>query len=129
MKKLTIIILVVLFTSCGNKKAELVELIKKTKNEWYEASMKRGAYSSAANDLRAYQTLLEFSKKNNSKQSYLDAQTYKKSYENDIKDIKNESDEVIKDHNKLQSIAYKWAFKCDDLQLKIDSLELELKKY
>lgn len=129
MKKLAIVLFVIILTACGNKKAEIVELIKKTKNEWYEAEMKRGAYSAAANYLMGYETMLKFSKENNSKQSYADAQAYKKSYEKALKEIKGEPDEVIKDQNKLQSIAYKWAFKCDDLQRRIDSLELELKKY
>lgn len=129
MKKLTFILFTVLLLSCGNKKAEIVELIKKTKNEWYEAEMKRGAYLAAYKYLMGYENMLEFSKKHKSQQSYLDAQTYKKAYENAIKELKDEPIEILKDQNKLHSIADRWEFKADDLQRRLDSLELELKKY
>lgn len=128
MKFLTIVLVAIILVSC-NRKAEIVELIKKTKNEWYEAEMKRGAYMSAYKYLMGYESMLEFSKKNKSQQSYLDAQTYKKAYENAIKELKGEPIETLKDQKKLHSIADKWEFKADDLKRRIDSLELELKKY
>jgi hypothetical protein len=129
MKSLTIIAFILLMMSCGNKKAEIVELIKKTKNEWYEASMKSSSYSYAASKLLAYNTSLSDSKKYGSQLMKDNAQMYKKSYEKAIQDLKGVSAEVLSSQRKLDSIAFKWASKADDLQRKIDSLELELKKY
>lgn len=129
MRKLTLFVMVVLFISCGNKKAEIVELIKKTKNEWYEASMKSSSYSYAASKLLAYNTSLTDSKKYGSQQMKDNAQMYKKSYEKAIVDLKGVSPEILNSERRLDSIAFKWASKADDLQRRIDSLELELKKY
>jgi hypothetical protein len=129
MRKLTLIVAVALFISCGNKKVEIVELIKKTKNEWYEASMKSSSYSYAASKLLAYNTSLSDSKKYGSQLLKDNAEMYKKSYEKAILDLRGVSQEILNSQRKLDSIAHKWAFKADDLQRRIDSLELELKKY
>lgn len=129
MKSLTVIAFVLLMASCGNKKAEIVELIKKTKNEWYEASMKSSSYSYAASKLLAYNTSLSDSKKYGSQLMKDNAQMYKKSYETAIQDLRGVSPEILNSQRKLDSIAFKWADKADDLQRRIDSLELELKKY
>jgi hypothetical protein len=118
-----------LLTSCGNKKAEIVELIKKTKNEWYEASMKSSSYSYAASKLLAYNIALSDSKKYGSQQMKDNAQMYKKSYEKAIQDLKGVPSDILNNQRKLDSIAYKWAFNADDLKRRIDSLELELKKH
>lgn len=129
MKNLTVIVFVILMASCSNKKAEIVELIKKTKNEWYEASMKSSSYSYAASKLLAYNTSLSDSKKYGSQQMKDNAQMYKKSYEKAIQDLKGVFPEILSSQRKLDSIAFIWASKADDLQRRIDSLELELKKY
>lgn len=128
MKYLYLLALTILF-SCGNKKAEIVELIKKTKTELHEADMSRMDYSSAANKLEAYNSTLESSRKYKSKQMEMDALAYKEGYEVAITHLKGVSPDTLKDPKKLTSIALKYEIKTWDLKRKIDSLELELKKY
>lgn len=129
MKIINCLLAIILLSACGNKKAEIVEEIKKTKNEWYEADTKRADYNSAANKLDAYHSTLEASKKYRSKQMEMDADTYKKAYETSITHLNEVSPDTLKDSKKLHSIAFKYEMKASDLKRRIDSLELELKKY
>lgn len=129
MKKLTFIAFILLLASCGNKKAEIVEEIKKTKNELYDADLNRRDYSSAASKLEAYHSMLEASRKYKSKQMEMDAQTYKNGYEVAIKHLKGVSPDILKDSKKLHSIALEYEMKTWGLKSRLDSLELELKKY
>lgn len=128
MKYLYLLALPILF-SCGNKKAAIVEEIKKTKSEFSEVDIKRHDYNSAATKLQAYYSTLESSRKYKSKQMEMDAQAYKEGYETAIKHLKGVSPDTLKDVKKLNSIALKYEMKTWDLKRKIDSLELELKKY
>lgn len=130
MKYLCLLLAFYLLSSCGNKKAEIVEQIKKTKNDWYEADMKRSAYLSAAKYLMSYEMETQYIKKfGSSDQAQKQRQIYKEAYEGAIKELKDEPAEILKDQNRLSSIANKWEFKADDLKRRLDSLELELKKY
>jgi|ERR1051325_8686325 hypothetical protein len=129
MKYLCLLFVIYLLAGCGNKKAEIVEEIKKTKNELAEAEMNRGTYSSAANSLQSYNTLLDDSKKYNSKQMASQAQIYKEGYETAIGHLKGVPGYILKDHKKLDSAAVFWEWKSKDAKSKIDSLEMELKKY
>lgn len=129
MKYFYYLLAMLLFMSCGNKKAEIVELIKKTEAELQEADMTRRDYSSAANKLESYYTTLESSRKYKSKQMEMDAQAYKEGYEMAIKHLKGVSPDTLKDVNKLNSMALKYEMKTADLKRRIDSLDLELKKY
>lgn len=129
MRKLTLIATVALFLSCENKKVEIVENIKKTKNELLEARMISKSYSYAASKLLVYNISLSDSKKYGSQQIKEYAQIYKKSYERAIQDLKGVSPEILKSQKKLDSIALVYEMKTLYLAHKIDSLELELKKY
>ena len=129
MKYLCPLLAFYLLASCGNKKAEIVEEIKKTKNELAEAEINRGTYSSAASSLEKYQSLLDDSKKYNSKQMARQADIYKEGYETAIGHLKGVPDQILKDHKKLDSAAMFWEWISKDAKRKIDSLELELNKY
>lgn len=129
MKIIYCLFVIILITACGNKKAEIVEEIKKTKNEWAEAEISRKQITSAANKLESYYSSLEASKKYNSKQMQMDAQVYKEGYEMAIQQLKGISPDTLKDSKKLNLVAFKYEMKANDLKHRIDSLELELKKY
>lgn len=129
MKYLCLLLAFYLLISCGNKKAAIVEEIKKAKNELIEAEMNRAAFASAANRLQSYQSMLESSRKYHSKQMEMDALVYKGGYEREIQNLKGVPDEILKDSKKLDSIAFVWEWRGKDAKRKIDSLEIELKKY
>lgn len=129
MKYLYLLLAFYLLPSCGNKKAIIVEEIKKAKNELIEAEMNRSAYSSAANRLHGYQRMVESSRKYHSKQMEMDALVYKEGYEREIQNLKGAPNEILKDGRKLDSVAFVWEWRGKDAKRKIDSLELELKKY
>lgn len=129
MKYFYYLLAIILFVSCGNKKAAIIEEIKKAKTELQEADMSRRNYSSAANKLESYYSTLESSRKYKSKQMEMDAQAYKEGYETAIQHLKDVSPDTLNDVKKLNSIALKYEMKTWDLKHRIDSLELELKKY
>lgn len=129
MKYFYYLLVSLLFISCGNKKAEIVEEIKKAKTELQEADMNRRDYSAAANKLKSYYSTLESSRKYKSKQMEMDAQAYKDGYEMAIKHLQGVSADTLKDIKILNSMALKYEIKTWDLKRRIDSLELELKKY
>ena len=129
MKYLCLLLAFYLLISCGNKKAEIVEEIKKAKNELIEAEMNGSAYSSAAKRLKAYESMLESSRKYHSKQMEMDALAYKQGYEREIQNLKGVPHEILKDSKKLDSVAIFWEWRGKDTKRKIDSLEMELNKY
>jgi hypothetical protein len=129
MKIIYCLLVIIVFSACGNKKAEIVEEIKKTKNELAEAEISHKQITSAANKLESYYSSLEASKKYNSKQMQMDAQVYKEGYEMAIQQLRGISPDTLKDSKKLNSVAFKYEMKANDLKRRIDSLELELKKY
>jgi hypothetical protein len=129
MKYLCLLVVIYSIFGCGNKKAEIVEELKKAKNDFTQAEMNRSAYSSAANRLQSYHSMLESSRKYHSKQMEKDALVYKEGYEREIKNLKGVPNEVLNDGKKLDSVALVWEWKGKDAKRKIDSLEMELKKY
>lgn len=133
MKKLTFILFTVLLLSCGNKKAEIVEEIKKTKNEFYEAERNRGAYSYVATRLLIYNNTLSSSKKTGGQLMKEHAKISKDAYEAAIQQLKivspTVSPEILKSQKKLDSLALSYEMETWDLKHRLDSLELELKKY
>jgi len=129
MKKLTIVIFIVILTACGNKKAKIVEELKKTKNKLIETQMIGKSYSYAASKLMAYNVSLSDYKKYGGQQMKDNAQMYKKSYENAIQDLKGVSPEILKSQKKLDSIAFVYKRMTWGLAHRLDSLQLELKKY
>lgn len=130
MKYFYYILSIILLSACGNKKASIVDEIKKTKKEWAEAEMNRGAYSSAASRLQRYNLAAKASKDNaNNKQLEKEAQIYKEHYESELRNLKSASKDILGDYKKLDSVAFIYETKTKDLKYKMDSLELELKKY
>lgn len=129
MKYFYFFFVIILLSACGNKKAAIVEGIKKTKQQWAEAEMNRGWYSSAANRLQSYNSMLESSRKYKSKQMEMDAQAYKEGYEMAIQHLKGVPSDILKNQKKLDSIAFKYEMKARGFKYRIDSLEMELKKY
>lgn len=129
MKIIYCLLAIIIFSACGNKKAEIVEEIKKTQAELADVELNRKDYISASTKLQAYYTTLESSKKYKSKQMEMDAQTYKEGYETAINHLKETDPEILKDKKKLDSVAFQCEIKANDLKHRIDSLELELKKY
>jgi Na+/phosphate symporter len=107
-----------LLSGCGNKKAEIVEEIKKTKLDLAKAKMNHGWYQSAGTHLKQYE--------NATKQT---AYIYKEAFERDKEYLKDADPEVLKSSKKLDSVAVMWYAKSVVYAVKIDSLELELKKY
>lgn len=119
MKYLIYLLSAYCLIGCGNKKERIVEEIKEAKNELARAKINHINYKVAATHLLQY---------NNSK----DQQTkgvYKEAYERTKGYLKGESAEVLNDYKKLDSVALLWEVMARDAQGKIDSLELELKKY
>lgn len=130
MKLLCLFFAITLLSACGNRKAAIVEEIKKVKNEWAEAEMNRGAYSSAAKRLLGYEMATNSIKRlGSSKQMEQDKLAYKEAYEKAIKELKNVPSEIVGNQKKLDSVAYKYETEARDLKYRIDSLEMELKKY
>lgn len=112
-------LLAVLFAlGCGNKKAEIVEEIKKVKNELARAKMNHGWYQSAGTHLRQY----EMAPKNV-------AHIYKEAFETDKQRLKEADPEILKSSKKLDSVALIWEAKVRTYTYSLDSLEMELKKY
>lgn len=130
MKLFYYILSIILLSACGNKKAEIVEEIKKVKKEWAEAEMNRGAYSSAASRLQRYNLAAKASKDNaNNKQIEKEVQIYKEYYESELRNLKNASKDIWGDYKKLDSVAFIYERQTINLKYRLDSLELELKKY
>lgn len=130
MKNLTLVFVFAILVSCGNKKAEIVELIKKTKNEWYEAEMNRKNYNSVATKLLVYNNTLSDIKRNGQSPYMKElVKIYKDAYETAASHLKDVSPDILKNQKKLDSIAFKYEMKTWDLKHRLDSLELELKKY
>jgi len=129
MKYLYLLLASYWLAGCGNKKAEIVEEIKKTKSLLLDAEMQRSKLNSASTKLAAYHSTLEASRKYKSRQMEMDAQTFKEGYEVAVQSLKDVSPTILKDQNKLDSIALTYEVKTWGLQHKLDSLELELKKY
>jgi hypothetical protein len=118
MKSFCYLLAIILFTACGNKKAEIVEEIKKVKGELGRAKLNRDSYRSAGTHLRLYET---------SPKSV--AHIYKEAIETDKKYLKEVDSEVLNNPKKLDSIALIWEEKARDYAYRLDSLEMELKKY
>lgn len=130
MKYFYHLLTIIILSACGNKKAAIVEEIKKTKNEWAEAEMNRGAYSSAASRLQRYNLAAKSSRDNaNNKQLEKEAQIYKEHYESELRNLKGASKDILGDYNKLDSVAFIYERQTINLKYKLDSLELELRKY
>lgn len=118
MKYLYLFLAFYLLSSCGNKKAVIVEEIKKTKNALAKAKMNHGWYQSAGKHLNQYE--------NATKQT---AHIYKEAFETDKEYLKDADPEVIKSSSKLDSVALIWEDSVRTYNARIDSLEMELKKY
>lgn len=118
MKYLCFFFVINLIYSCGNKKAAIVEEIKKVQKELALAKMNQGWYSSAGRHLWQYE--------NATKQT---AHIYKEAFERDKEYLKDADPEVLKSSKKLDSVAIIWEAKSITFAARIDSLELELKKY
>lgn len=130
MKYLIYLLSVYCLIGCGNKKERIVEEIKKAKNERAQAKLNHGAYSFAAKKLLAYTIAAEAYKRNkDNKQMEMDTEIYRQSYETAILQLKGVPNEILIDQKKLDSASLFWELKTTDAQRKIDSLELELKKY
>lgn len=129
MKHLIYLLSAYCLIGCGNKKEEIVEQIKRARNERAESELNRGWYSSAASRLQSYNTAYESNRKYKSKQMEMDAQAYKEGYERAIQNLKGVSQDILNDPKKLDSVAFIWEMKSRNAQRKVDSLELELKKY
>lgn len=118
MKYLIYLLSAYCLIGCGNKKERIIEEIKQARNERAHAKINYGYYDAAATHLRQYETASTEQKA-----------IYKDAYDNDVKYLKSESAEVLNDYKKLDSVALIWEVMARDAQGKIDSLELELKKY
>lgn len=128
--KLFYLLFAIILIACGNKKAAIVEEIKKVKKELAAAEINRGAYSSAASRLQRYNLVAKSKRDNpNNKQIEKEAQIYKEHYESELRNLKGVPQEILGDYKKLDSVAFIYERKTRDLKYKLDSLELELKKY
>lgn len=123
MKCLYLFFAITLLSACGNKKAAIVEEIKKTKNELAVAKMNQGWYYSAGTHLKLYETASKLSSMHQT------AKIYKEAFESDKEYLKDADPEVLKSSKKLDSLAIIWQAKAIIFAYRIDSLELELKKY
>lgn len=106
MKYITILTLVLFTIACGNKKEEIVEQIKAYKDSFNLARNTENFYSLLGSELRQY-----------GKPVYSDKRF-----------LKNVPQYVI-DNNRCDSAKSSWLIKKTNFEAKIDSLELELKKY
>lgn len=111
MRKLTLIATVALFLSCGNKKAEIVEQIK--------------AYKDSSGRVSAQIVLLTIGDTEKYEELY---------YTNGEPDNKKVGDNGIRKqyydyHAKMEDQKFQLKIKQAGFENKIDSLELELKKY
>ncbi len=118
MKLFYYLLAITLLSACGNKKAVIVEEIKKTKKELIQAKMQHDWYYSAGTHLRQYE--------NATKQT---AHIYKEAFDLDKEYLKDAKPEVLESYIKLDSVAFIWETKTWVYKARIDSLELELKKY
>lgn len=118
MKPFYYLLAIIIFSGCGNKKAEIVEEIKKVKKELAQAKINKVNYQSAGKHLWQYE--------NATGQT---ANIYKEAYESDKKYLEDEDPEILKSSKRLDSIALTWEVKAMLYASRIDSLELELKKY
>lgn len=118
MKCLYLFLVIILLSACGNKKSAIVEEIKKVKKELAIAKMQHDWYYSAGTHLRQYE--------NASKQT---AHIYKEAFDLDKEYLKDASPEILKSYKRLDSVAFVWETKTWVYSARIDSLELELKKY
>lgn len=118
MKYLTYLLSVYCLIGCGNKKEKIVEEIKKAKNEHAWAKLNHGNYKATATHLLQYNNSTGETKA-----------IYKEAFDKDKEYLKGVPSEVLNDYKKLDSIALIWEWEALDAQKKIDSLELELKKY
>lgn len=116
--KLFYLLFAIILIACGNKKAVIVEEIKKVKKELAIAKMQHDWYYSAGTHLRQYE--------NATKQT---AHIYKEAFELDKEYLKDASPEVLNSYTKLDSVAFIWETRTWTYEARIDSLELELKKY
>jgi pullulanase/glycogen debranching enzyme len=118
MKSFYYLLVISFSISCGNKKAAIVEEIKKTKGELGRAKLNQDAYSKASTHLRLYET---------SPKSV--ANIYKEAIETDKKYLTEADPEILNSPKKLDSVAMIWEAKVRDYTYSLDSLEMELKKY
>lgn len=118
MKIIYCLLIIIVFSACGNKKAAIVEEIKKTKNELAAAKIKHDDYRYAATHLKMYEQAPS-SQKN----------IIKETVDTDRQRLSGESSEIVGDYKKLDSIALIWESKVRSYTNSLDSLELELKKY
>lgn len=118
MKYLCLLVAIYSIFGCGNKKAEIVEELKRAKNELARAKMNQGWYQSASTHLRLYETA--------PKQT---AHIYHEAFEMDKEYLKGVDPEVLKSSRILDSVALVWEDKVRTYTIMVDSLEIELKKY
>lgn len=108
---MTLFVMVVLFVSCGNKKAEIVEQIKSYKDS--SAVVAKSILQLTIDDSKKYKEM------------------FSTSGEVDLKKLQNPK--VTKEyqdfHNKTEVEKLKLKLKTGHFESVIDSLELELKKY
>lgn len=123
MKLFYLLFAIILVSACGNKKAAIVEEIKKVKSELGRAKLNQEWYYSAGTHLKLYETA---SKLNSMGQT---AKIYKEAFELDKEYLKDADPEVLKSSMKLDSVALIWEAKVRTHAYTLDSLELELKKY
>lgn len=118
MKIIYCLLVIIVLSACGNKKAEIVEEIKKVKGELGSAKLNQDAYRNASTHLRLYET---------SPKSV--AHIYKEAIETDKKYLRETDPQILNNPQKLDSIALIWEEKVRNYTYSLDSLELELKKY
>jgi hypothetical protein len=111
MRKLTLIITVALFFSCGNPKAKIVEQIKSYKDS--STIVAKSILQLTINDTKKYEEL------------------FSTNGDVDLKKLQNSkiNREYQDYHNKIEDEKGKLKSKTAHFKSKIDSLELELKKY
>lgn len=111
MRKLTLLVVVALFVSCGNKKSELVEQIKVYKDS--SAVVAKSILQLTIDDSKKYKEL------------------FSTNGDVDLKKLQNSKIErEYQDfHNRTEDEKLKLKTKSAHFENKIDSLELELKKY
>lgn len=111
MRKLTLIVTVAFFSACGNPKAKIVEEIKSYKDS--SKVVARSILQLTINDTQKYKEL------------------FSTNGEVDLKRLQNSkiNREYQDYHNKIEDEKVKLKLKTAHFESKIDSLELELKKY